>query len=247
MNLSSPFHSRFASNKQFICDDLVEDKAKLTHEIHGKSLVVLKPTSNATEEKNRSLGPNDDLLLNMNAFQRFIAHEDFGLFILLASKVKIIRKNLLSGTVPNQSDVITITHIQSRKGVNEANVAGKFIQSTLLLGPDARVDIKSLAVPRGTFKITDDLMKESIISLAREFNRCMTWYNALRGQSLPKSPSRKRMKLNDDQRGNIKANDAIAVKYSKYQTDILTNWMIAHKVSVRFWVFGLGFKTYLHI
>ncbi len=190
-----------------------------------------------TSEKNEDglhIGPIDDHLdhESLSDFQRFLFHQDFGLFILLATKVKIIRKNLVSGTIPNASDVITITHIQSRKGQKEVDEAAKLIQSKLFIGGGDDFNFTKIVLPRGTCKVTDDLMKESIISLAREFNRCMTWYNAFKGQSLTKSPPRKRVRLNIERREKKKSNEAIAVKYSKHQTDILTNWMIDHVVSI---------------
>ncbi len=179
--------------------------------------------SNETEVQIGPFGPNNSYHQQMSEFQRFIAHQDFGLYILLASKVKVIRNNLLCGTVPDTLDVVSITHIESREGKNEVDEMANLIQTRLLLGSNTKINISNVIVPRGTFYRTDDLMEESIVSLTREFNKCMTWYNALKEQSPPKSPPKKK--------GKKRNNDAIVVKYSKRQTDILTNWMIDHKVS----------------
>jgi len=187
-------------------------------------------TSRQTKTEENETGLEDCRTKNMTPFQQFIAHQDFGIFILLATKVKIIRNNLISGTVPNKSDVLTVAHIESRKGENEVKDTAKFIQTKLLFGSKyASINIPNIIIPKGKFKLTDDLMKESIVSLVREFNRCMTWYNAFIDKSLPMSPPRKRSRLSNDRKK--KNGDAIAVKYSKYQTDILTNWMIEHRVS----------------
>lgn len=193
-------------------------------------LTLKKPS--ATITKNGPFGPNHFNDQRISPFQQFIAHEDFGLFILLASKVKTIRLNILCGTVPNKSDVVTIRHINTRRGQNEAKKTAQIIQSTLLLGPkNAAVDIRSFIVSRGTFKITDDLIKESIIQLTREFNRCMTWYTGMKEKAQPESPPKKRSRVSLT-KGRKKQNNSIAVKYSKVQTDILINWMIANAVSV---------------
>jgi hypothetical protein len=206
------------------------------------SELTLATTYQAPKKKNRKIvifGLNDfSSHENSSEFQRFIAHQDFGLFILLASKVKIIRNNLICGTTPSASDVISVTYAETRKCKDEANEIAKFIQTTLLLGPNVNINIDSVIIPKGTFLKTDLLIKESIISLSKEFNRCMTWYNALKEASPPVSPPKKRIKINDSIKESKKKETGkgkpIAVKYSKRQTDILTSWMIAHIVSFLF-------------
>lgn len=217
-----------SNNEPSICS--IERKIlQSTNEVKSSGELTLKKPSAKIITKNGPFGPNDFNGQRISPFQQFIAHEDFGLFILMASKVKTIRLNLLCGNVPNKSDVVTIAYINTRKGQNEAKKTAQFIQSTLLLGPtNVTTDIKSLIISRGTFKITDDLMKEAIIKLTREFNRCMTWYTGVKEKAPPESPPKKRSRVSLSN-GKKKQSNSIAIKYSKAQTDILSNWMIAHR------------------
>ncbi len=176
----------------------------------------------------------------MNRFQRFVAHEDFGLFLLLACKVKVIRNNLLCGNAPDTTDVIRISHIESTQGEAELSQTARNIQMKLLFRPHANsIDWYHNGFPRGICRDTDILIGESIISLCQEFNRCMTWYVAMKGQVMSQSPLSKKVQsevLDDEidveveDASPLSDKNAIVVKYSKFQTDILTEWMIKHKV-----------------
>ena len=120
----------------------------------------------------------------LSDLQKFVAHQDFGLFILMATKVKVVKMNLICGNTPDTGDVISITHAQSRKGEDEMNAMAELLQSTLLLGKKTTkktkgsLTLKSIIIPRGRFYITDNLMEEAINSLLTDFNIHMTWYNS---------------------------------------------------------------------
>jgi hypothetical protein len=82
------------------------------------------------------------------------------------------------------------------------------------------------------FKVIDSLIYDSIRILRGELRRCLNWYtDSASDQPLSNSAARatrtKRMKPNPKQG---KKSEAIAVKYSKHQTDILNGWMINHRV-----------------
>lgn len=71
-------------------------------------------------------------------------------------------------------------------------------------------------VLRGNFVTTDSLVDESIQIMERELSRCLDSQKVCKKKENTAEP--------------------IAVKYSKCQTDILTQWMIDHRVSVLFLV-----------
>lgn len=207
-------------------------------------LPSLSPNSDVKEELDES-GPiilanefyHSHGAYGINEFERFVAHQDFVLFLSLASKVKFVRKNLICGNVPDAKDVIYVTHIESKKYDDEVDIIAETIQSTLLFGANDPVspDAQNVIFPKEICAKTDVLIEESIISLCREFNRCMTWYDSKKQVSLPRPPPLKKLKANEEPLfPTTKSSYAIVVKYSKWQTDILTNWMIENRVRTFF-------------
>jgi len=65
-------------------------------------------------------------------------------------------------------------------------------------------------IVRGAYPVTDSLVDDTMVALETELERCI---------ELSKQPIKKR-------KGKL---EPIAVKYSKRQTDILTDWMIEHR------------------
>ena len=170
----------------------------------------------------------------MTEFERFIGHENFGFYLYIAFTVKGIRQCLLSGTVPNASQVLLV--LGRNQGENELKTVAHFIQSRCIPSYGNVTFVPNVHdLPRGKFMDTDSLIDESIYILRKEFARCMTWYcQSSSSQPLTNSAARatrtKRLKPLTRKGKNGKS-IAIAVKYSKHQTDILNNWMIAHRVS----------------
>ena len=148
------------------------------------------------------IGPNGFKYPTISALKRFVAHQDFCLFMFLATKVKIIRNDLVCGNKPDTTDLFSISYAESTKGKEEVNASTRVIQSILLMGKNLPHVHPSLIIPRGTFKQTDDMMEESIITLSMEFNRCMTWYNALQKKAPPVSPPRM-MRVKGRKKGNF--------------------------------------------
>ena len=242
MNTSNhpPFHDE---NEQKLIDLTVlnndDDEEEKENIDSMPPLPALGPNPDATQIMNESepeTGPivffdEDHPACRYNELQRFVAHENFDIFILLASKVKIIRNDLYCCHVPDTSEVLTIRHIQSRKGEDETHDVAKLIQMKLLLDSKSTVDdLDHVILPYGVYERTDVMMDNSIDALCLEFNKCMTWYCAITNQCFPKPPPRKKYRV---ERNVIREpGEGIVVKYSKRQTDILTNWMIENRVSI---------------
>lgn len=169
----------------------------------------------------------------MTDFERFVGHENFGYYMFMVFAVKAIRQCLFTGTVPDASLVLRL--LGERQGEDDLNQVVRLIQSKCILPRnDKTLFIFNVHyVPRNKFTKIDSLIDESIAILRIEFKRCMNLYcdssrsltNAVRNVSKAK-------KAKGSPRGKKgKYGDAIAVKYSKKQTDILTGWMIDHRVS----------------
>lgn len=168
----------------------------------------------------------------MSEFQCFIGHEYFPNYLFLVFSIKAIRQSFLARTVPNESEVLVA--LGERRGEDDLLELSRFIQSRFIPLLDSRTFIPNVHyVPVGMYKVTDSLIFDSIRILRVELRRCLQWYtDSASDQPLSNSAARatrtKRMKPNPKQG---KKSEAIAVKYSKQQTDILNGWMINHRVS----------------
>lgn len=202
------------------------------------------PTANLSiKDNNDAVVPNRTRKIEtfphhlMSEFERFIGHENFGFFLFLAFTIKAVRQCLITRTDPSESEILL--SLGQRQGEDELMHTVRFIQSSLippLLDGDRKFIPNVHFVPRGEFKATDSLIDESIGILKSEFEKYMRWYSdAASSPSLVNSSGRalriKRSKPNNNAKDGNKTteSEAIAVKYSKFQTDVLNNWMIEHK------------------
>ena len=198
----------------------------------------------------------------MDEFAHFIRHEDFSKVLQLADKLK--HEEEARGQI--QHDVLTSSLLHPRKtrhlssgkdrreyplsrrhekDPNSYGNAAELIRATLLpsaIGSDV-VDVIGL-MGRGESQITDSLIDDTIYSLANELKLCLD----LRGQRRARRESRTSETIRlqhdlqgDDDKTNPSANNAI--KFLKWQTDVLTNWMIAHSVG---FVYAFKLKCRLH-
>lgn len=155
--------------------------------------------------------------MNMNDFDRFVGHEDFARLVTVAAKVKALRTAIIgeNGGIPDSSIMSLSADPRSNEVEETANV----------IRQNVRTDDSTTVVPRGMFPQTDSMVDEAIGSLAKELDRCLTVQNEVsanrKKNRVVRSPRRKK------KRGE--GGEAIAVKYSKGQTDILTDWMIRHR------------------
>ena len=174
----------------------------------------------------------------MTDFERFIGHENFGFYLFLVFATKAIRQSLIAGTVPNSSEVLTLlgADASARQGEDELDQTVRYIQSQSIESCGERSFIRNIHfVPRGKFPEIDGLIDESIKSLRIEFKRCMAWYcDSSSSKSLTNSAARAtrtKQAKTGGRRGKKGKSEAIAVKYSKEQTDTLNAWMIENVVS----------------
>lgn len=112
--------------------------------------------------------------------------------------------------------------------------AADLIRATLILAEDgddlAASSMKDITPPRmgrGECVITDSLIDETIKSLAEELRFYMDLKRQARDMPAMQLICRTKSRDDTDERTN-----QVAVKFTKWQTDILTEWMIDHRVSL---------------
>ena len=150
-----------------------------------------------------------------NDVEHMICHENFGTVLALSSKVKAIRKYLSGESklllpITNSDDVTIDENIKDMWKVIRMKICGEGANTV---------------ISRGTHPHIDSLIDESIEVMKKELHKCILHQSLYEKAKDNKQDLRKR-------KGKKNGNRApIAVKYSKAQTDILTNWMIENRVS----------------
>lgn len=187
----------------------------------------------------------------MSNFDNFIRHADFRRVLQLADMLRYQKAKLenLRGHEGIQPIYAPSSPSQTRKkksafggsrseisqcrevGIRESNVydnAAELLRVSLLPPSNSG----SIAMERGECIITDSLIDETIESLADE----LRFYLDIKKQRIahrgsqfsdPISNEGDTMNFAVDEKRN-----PVADKFSKMQTDLLTDWMIAHKVRV---------------
>jgi hypothetical protein len=134
---------------------------------------------------------------------RMVCHEYFPQLLTLAARVKGMRESMIQ-EAPSPG----IHHMEPSEVLGAVDrIQARFVSK----GQDRPV------VMKGMYLLTDSMMEESFQILQQELERCEQWYE-----------QRKHVRKTPNTRG-MPDSEAIAVKYSKWQTDILMHWMIAHK------------------
>eukprot|EP00592_Proboscia_alata_P010368 CAMPEP_0194357730 /NCGR_PEP_ID=MMETSP0174-20130528/5167_1 /TAXON_ID=216777 /ORGANISM="Proboscia alata, Strain PI-D3" /LENGTH=760 /DNA_ID=CAMNT_0039127871 /DNA_START=51 /DNA_END=2333 /DNA_ORIENTATION=+ len=239
-NLKNSVNSSSLCIKEGVCCEqsmfknnaMIQDPNKKCDEKNKRSLSTI-PSTNIINDRKYFRNHNQEvdncrLLVGMgshknslNEFDRVVGHEDFGQIICLAAKVKAAHFiSVLPSSQPweKTSDLSFLTVGVPKKD----HVDQTLLKMRLFNGPAALPKSKATIVPRGMFSQTDSLVDAAIEGLTGEFQRCLTFL----GNNGPSTINKKREKNNATSDGPT---ESVAVKYSKRQTDILTNWMIEHR------------------
>jgi hypothetical protein len=135
-----------------------------------------------------------------------LKHEDFPKLLSLAIQIHKGHQQILAATGRPYSTQQELPN--NRLTAEETLKATLNLQQNLLSNPGAG----RTAVRRGDYPITDAIMDDSLQVLQRELNDI---HRLLFGTEKPRKRGQKK--------------EAIAIKYSKWQTDILMTWMIENK------------------
>ena len=169
--------------------------------------------------------------LSMNGiddFDQMLLHEDFGYYLFLASQLKHMHQYLKRRQVLATDDIMIIEDIINNmenfdSENQQINITKKIIRDKLCNNKGA----SKLVLKKGLFPQTDSLMSESIKVLKQQIKKC---YDEIKQENTDGDDKRYSKKMKTE-KGAVTA-QPIAIKYSKYQTDVLTNWMIQHRVSL---------------
>jgi hypothetical protein len=176
----------------------------------------------------------------MNDFVDFIRHTDFSKVLELADRLKYNeevrehgqhgasatsllhpRKKTRSLSTENGRRDCSRSRHHGVKDPNSSDSSAELIRATLI--PSGVVGVMG----RGESLITDSLIDETINSLANELKLCLDLKKQRRARQ--ESHTFEIMRQPDVQDDDDKTN-TVANKFTKWQTDILTNWMIDHRV-----------------
>lgn len=184
----------------------------------------------------------------MDDFANFISHADFGKILQLADRLKHeeeTRQQRQHGAFapallhPRKKTRLLSTgnghweHSQSchhgEKDLVSFDNAAELIRAKLMpsaVGSDA-VGVFGV-MGRGESLVTDSLIDETINSLANELKLCLD----LKKQRRVRRESQIAETIRQKERDDGDKTNPIANKFMKWQTDILTNWMIEHRVGL---------------
>lgn len=185
------------------------------------SSTVVSPVASAC------LDPKDDVDI-------MLLHEDFPYLLSIAAKTKETRRKIAahsSGTLRSASQSFL-----PKKSLqpDEVLLAVERMQEALLQRPGT-----CETIPRGRYPITDSIMEDSMLLLQQEHELGEKWLQDQlqigRNEMSSKMKEGMVREGTTSKRGRATSasvdskKEAIAVKYSKWQTDTLMTWMIEHK------------------
>jgi Homeobox KN domain len=152
--------------------------------------------------------PRDDLDL-------MLKHEDFPRILIFSTKIKQYREFLFHA--PRGQHIVLSGPVDELVDKDDAQVLAAVTRmQNQLLSPVCRQEMDGVVVRRGEYPLTDATIDDAAKSLEQEFEHiCKFVQRALNRQNNAATSG-----------GGKKESAAIAVKYSKWQTDLLMGWMI---------------------
>lgn len=159
-------------------------------------------------------------VLTSQDMDSFLCHEDFGKVLRLAFQVKVLaaRRKGTSVAIPGAE---CLTDAQWNE------VVKSIIQHSL----SKRLGSATTVITRGQSPKTDHLIDKAISSFTLQLEEG-GYRNASGNDQEDIAKNAASLDLSD----NKSCGDGVAVKYSKKQTDILTQWMIDHRVGIPHYV-----------
>jgi hypothetical protein len=161
---------------------------------------------------------------------RMLCHQDFPALVNLAARVKAVRDVL--GNPVHSSNYRSPSHMDP----NQVMAAVSRMQAQFLSKQQQQ---GRPVLSKGVYPMTDSMLEESLQILQHELERCEKLVREMQQPEAQPPPSPAAAAAMQQQpppqsssssgKRRKKKGDAIAVKYSKWQTDILMEWMISHK------------------
>ena len=148
---------------------------------------------------------------HLDDVERMICHEDFPALLAQAAKVKSMREAMDVDVAAPSSSTAPRSVMDPRQVIAAVT---RMKNAHCNKGEDMPV------VRRGTYPLTDSMLEESFDILHKELVRCEQWYEQRKQNDTAAKQTGSKRKA---------GSESIAVKYAKWQTDILMDWVIAHK------------------
>ena len=143
---------------------------------------------------------------SLDELDLMICHEDFASLVALAAKVTAAMEKLQSCELAKE--------YYKRNAPDKARSSLKPSEVVAVVERmKDKFSTRNFVVRRGMYPMTDAIMEDNFMILQKELELCQASLATAQHAKVA-SPGQ---------------TDAIAVKYSKWQTDILMNWMIEHK------------------
>jgi len=169
-------------------------------------------------------------------FDRLVRHQDFGKILSSAARLKNLQSQGSHDPALNPAAKtpgimnLALSDLHSEKA---ANIVRENTCTTAAPSSASSTPSPPPVLPRGLFPYADALVDETIDSLVAEFDRCLSIIAQATGgdDGAPSAKKARRKPPKGKKKAGGNASQSIAVKYSKQQTDILTDWMIQNRVS----------------
>ena len=159
--------------------------------------------------------PSDDEGPPLDDLDLMLLHQDFPKLLSLSAQVKKLRNTLVNAPETRRA-------VSSALSPEQIHGAVARMREKLLRFPRQRHQ----SVKRGTYPVTDFTIDDCIRTLHGEHEHLKKWMET---HSEKKSRNKVSRSSKDDSSENEgKSGDSIAFKYSKWQTDILMDWMTKH-------------------
>jgi hypothetical protein len=161
-----------------------------------------------------------------------ICHEDFPNLLTLVAEVKCVK-------VQQQNCGYAADYYQRIR----PEKARSALSSEEVLGAIERmqeqISVKNVIIRRGSYPLTDAMMDDNFTILRRELNLCRASLAAGRQANGPRcgsigphiSPHQAKTVMSPGENSTSSNEACIAVKYSKWQSDILMNWVVENKAN----------------
>jgi hypothetical protein len=176
-----------------------------------------------------ALTKDEDILDDLDLM---ICHEEFPNLLTLVAEVK--------GVKAQQQKCGYAADYYQRIRPEKARSA---LSSEEVLGAIERmqeqISVKNVIIRRGSYPLTDAMMDDNFTILRRELNLCRASLAAGTQASVPRygsigghiSPQQTKTVMSPGENSTSSNEACIAVKYSKWQSDILMNWVVENKAN----------------
>lgn len=163
----------------------------------------------------------------LDDFDIMLFHEDFPHLLAIASKVKGIQKKIAKlSTTPCPSPSVVYRAKSALQPNDVLHAVERMQQALTATAPSPQ----KKTIQRGRYPITDSLMEDAMLLLQKQYDLELQRYNSPTPHPSPvafANPNNKRGRTSP----LTTAAPPITIKYAKWQTDILMQWMIDHKDS----------------